>query len=132
MKPDTFLGTWALIPELCIYEEGVAPKSGIYEIKERNNQVEISVNWTDSEGQAHAIEFGGAADGSDLPADAPGVTHMTLTRIDEHTLDSAAFNQDAQIMYARRVANDSLLTTWQRIDVPGGQNSIFQVYRRLS
>jgi hypothetical protein len=131
MHTDTYLGTWDLIPELCIYEQGEAPRSGVYTIGESEGVVSISMSWTDAEGEQHAIEYGGLPDGSEHPLEAPDLTHMTLTRIDSSTLDSAAYKGEDQMMYARRTAHDDLLTTLQRIKTEDdGSVSIFQVYSR--
>jgi len=130
MARDTYLGAWHLIPELCIYQQGEAPRSGLYTIEESAGVLRLAVDWVDRAGLAHHVEFGGQPDGSEQTVDTPGLTHMTLTRIDSGTLDSAAFRDGEPVMYARRVAHGDLLSTLQRIRTPAGEVSIFQVYRR--
>ncbi len=131
MNTDTYLGSWELIPELCIYERGEAPASALYTVTESEGVISISIDWIDREGEKHHIEFGGVPDGSPQSSEAPGITHMTLTRLNSSTLDSAAYNGNEQTMYARRMAHDDLLSTLQRISTDDGEFSVFQVYRRL-
>lgn len=107
------------------------PRSGRYTIEESERIVSISIDWQDREGQAHHIEFCGVPDGSDQPSEAPGFTHMTLTRVNSSTLDSTAYNGQTRTMYARRVAHGDLLSTLQQITTDDGYISNFQVYERV-
>jgi hypothetical protein len=132
MHTDTYLGTGELIPELCIYEQGEAPQQGEYTIAEADGTFLILISWTDAQNDKHSIEFSGAPDGSNYPTEAPGLTHMTLTRVSPGILDSAAYNEEVQMIYARRIAHDNLLSIWQRINTDNGSISIFQVYRRAA
>jgi len=129
---DTYLGSWQLIPELCNYQQGEAPRSGLYVIAESAGALRLTVDWVDRAGLEHHIEFGGLPDGSEQKVDTPGLTHMTLTRVDSRTLDSAAYLGGERVMYARRVAHANLLSTLQRMRTPAGEVSIFQVYRRAA
>jgi hypothetical protein len=73
-------------------------------------------------------------DGSWQPVSGPGSETYTLSRIDEFTLDSAAFRAGASIGYARRVASrdGGLLVVVQDGAREDGQKfRNFQVYRRL-
>ena len=132
MESDLYIGEWELIPELCVYEQGSAPRSGTYSISDVAGITTIFIDWTDQAGEEHHIEYAGPADGSSQPTEAPGLTRMTLTRISENTLDSAAYNGDDEILYARRTAHGDLLSTYQRTYVGGERTSIFQVYRRAA
>jgi len=132
VSTDAYLGKWELIPELCIYDRGEAPTRGLYTIAEAAGVVSISISWIDVEGEEHSISFSGASDGSPQSTSAPGLTHMTISRMSANTLDSAAFNGEDQTMYARRVAHDNLLSTLQRITSENGTFSIFQVYKRIA
>lgn len=127
---DDYLGSWELIPELCIYEKGEPPVSGLYRISVSGDSTNFSIQWIDGVGNEYEHEFGGPADGSQLATDAPGATHMTITRVDERTLDSAVFNDSVRTMYARRRAHGDLLSTAQTIHSHGDPYSIFQVYKR--
>lgn len=127
---DEYVGSWELIPELCIYERGEPPLDARYRIAVTGDATTVSIQWTDRAGNENDLEFGGPADGSRLATDAPGATHVTITRVDERTLDSAVYNGSELLMYARRRALEDLLSTVQTVHSDGGHFSNFQVYRR--
>ena len=130
-----YLGSWRLCPELCIYEEGEPPASGLYQIDQVDGDVRIRVNWKTRTGSEHKLEFGAPANGvrQELPAAAGGPTHLSISHVSDHILDSRAFSGDREIAYARRCASadGKLLSTVQagyRADGTAFRN--FQVYRR--
>jgi hypothetical protein len=138
---DTYIGTWTLVPELCIYEEGQPPLSGTYRISQADGDVRISIDWKAPDGSAHQIEFGAPNDGTRQPSgapgvasrDAPAVSHLSITRVSPSILDSSAFAGADEVAYARRSASQDglLLSTVQvgrRADGTSFRN--FQVYRR--
>jgi hypothetical protein len=135
MQGDKYLGRWALIPELSLYEEGEPPNSGIYELVASGDGIQVSIEWVAADGSSHATAFAGPCDGSRQELSQPGVTHFAITRVDERTLDSSAFRDGAEIAYARRRASSDgdLLATVQEGRRPDGTTfRNFQVYRRLS
>ena len=153
---DSYIGTWTLVPELCIYEEGQPPLSGIYRISQSDGHVRISIDWEAPDGSAHQIEFGAPNDGTRQPSGAPGVapvdapgvapvdapgvasadapeSHLSITRVSPLVLDSSAYTGADEVAYARRLASQDglLLSTLQvgrRADGTSFRN--FQVYRR--
>ena len=138
---DAYIGTWTLVPELCIYEEGQPPLSGTYRISQSEGEVSISIDWEASDGSAHHIEFGAPSDGTRQPlstpevasVDAPGISHLSITRVSPLILDSSAYAGADEVAYARRLASQDglLLSTVQvgrRADGTSFRN--FQVYRK--
>ena len=134
MQSDNYLGKWNLIPELSIYQEGKPPLRGVYEIQNIAGAIQITILWKDLEGSDHDISYAGVPDGSQQETDAPGLTHMTMSRIDENTLDTAAYKGSDCLMYARRVVSEKhdLLTTMQTSYTGEGSQSNFQVYKRAA
>jgi hypothetical protein len=139
-EADGFLGSWELLPELSLYEVGVAPASGRYEIAPAGSAgVEVSIRWTmEAGGPEHATSFGGQPDGQAIPLEAgaggAGPDAFSLTRVDSRTLDSAALRQGAVVAFARRVASldGQLLAVVQEGSRPDGTRfRNFQVYRRV-
>jgi len=131
-EPNNYLGRWRLVPELCLYESGDPPRSGLYVIEADSEAVHISISWETDEG-THHVEFSGPTDGTKVPAQAPGVTHLSLTHVDSVTLDSSAYADNREIAYARRCASQSgdLLATVQEVSRDDGSTfRNFQVYRR--
>jgi hypothetical protein len=132
--PDRFLGRWQLVPELCLYEFGSPPASGDYQISRDGRKIQISMAWSMANGVSQTAQYGAVDDGSWQPVSGPGSETYTLSRIDEFTLDSAAFRAGASIGYARRVASrdGGLLVVVQDGAREDGQKfRNFQVYRRL-
>lgn len=142
LGPDRFVGTWILVPGLCLYESGPVPASGVYEIAERDGTIEFSIRWTmEVGGQESSAMFAGPPDGTVQPflrpEGAPAGTPdgLRITRVDAATLDSEALVADLVVAHARRTASDdgALLAVMQE-SRPGGEPGPrnFQVYRRAS
>ncbi len=129
---ESYLGTWVLIPELCVYQSGSPPIEGRYALAKYGGRIEFLIQWRDGDGQSHSLEFGGPLDGQKHPSKAPGISTLCYEEIDERTLDSTAFDGDTPRMYARRVASldGSLLAVSQVIYGDEGAVTNFQVYRR--
>ena len=134
MNAANYVGTWILIPELCIYQSGEPPLNGIYKIQSDGTEVRFSLTWTDKEAAEHAIEYGGPIDGSKHLIDASDSTSTAFLRVDENTLDSTVYDNDRKTMYARRIvsAGNDLLAVVQVEYKPENNSSNFQVYRRKS
>ena len=133
MQDDLFLGRWRLIPELCLYESGDVPLAGLYTIHELSpGLLHLSIEWTAADGTPQQTEFSGPADGSRQSLDGPGVTAFSMTRVGPAVLDSAAFSDEDEVMYARRSvsADGQLLSTVQAARSGDGSIRNFQVYRR--
>jgi hypothetical protein len=140
--PDRFLGTWMLVPELCLYESGPVPASGVYEIAQRDGVVEFGVRWTmEAGGQEFSATFAGPSDATaqslPLPDGAPQGTPdgLRITRVNASTLDSEALVGDSVVAYARRAASSdgALLAVVQESRSGGGRGPRnFQVYRRAA
>ena len=129
----TYLGTWILVPELCIYEEGIPPVSGIYRISQLEGDVRISIDWEAQDGSKHQIEFQAPDSGLKQPSNNPGTSHFSITRVSPLILDSRAYAGEEEVAYARRCASDDglLLATVQAGRRANGTSfRNFQVYRR--
>lgn len=130
---DGYLGTWILVPELSLYEEGTPPASGIYRISQHEDVVRVSVDWEALDGSKHHIEFQAPDIGVKQSSSAPGTSHFSITRVSPLILDSRAYVEDVEVAYARRHASHDglLLTTVQVGRRPNGTSfRNFQVYRR--
>ena len=129
----SYLGTWTLVPELCLYEEGNPPVSGIYRIAQLDDDVRISIDWEAQDGSKHQIEFQAPDRGIKQPSNNPGTSHFSITRVSHLILDSRAYAGDEEVGYARRRASDDglLLATVQAGRRANGTSfRNFQVYRR--
>jgi hypothetical protein len=135
-----FLGTWTLIPELCIYEAGSVPASCDYTISEDSNGFHFQVRWqVEAAGVFLKTSFAGVPDGYPRPllqestAVPPALTTLALTCPKENTLASMLFDQGILISSARRTASydGTLLTVIQEhFDKRGSATKNIQIYRR--
>ncbi len=136
VDPDAsglWCGTWILVQELCLYEEGQPPRSGLYRINRAEREIGISISWEAQDGTTHAVEFHAPEDGVRQPAAGPGVSHFSITRISASILDSSAYAGEQEVMYARRtVSHDGLLLATVQVGRRQDGTSFrnFQVYRR--
>lgn len=108
---DAFLGTWELDPTHLDYELGQPPKQGTYTIKASAERYLISMSWITPDNQDMQMHYEAIPDGKVYPyTNTPGVDAMSMTRVDDRTLDSAAFKDGVQINYARRKLSEDGLT----------------------
>jgi hypothetical protein len=128
-----YLGTWLLVPELCIYQQGDPPSRGVYTIAQSGDEVEISIAWTARDGTSHEISFRAPDDGTRRPVAGDASSELSIRRIDDLILDSSVYSGDRVLAYARRCASSDgrLLSTVQEGSRAGGTSyRNFQVYRR--
>ncbi|MES2626452.1 MAG: hypothetical protein V4628_14300 [Pseudomonadota bacterium] len=132
MNRANYLGAWILIPELCVYQKGTPPLTGKYIISGNDHEIRFRIDWTDTEGTDHKLEFGGSLDGATNNVATPGITGVSYEKIDANTLDSTAYVNADVVMYARRVVSfrKDLLVVSQISYTDDGSFSNFQVYRR--
>lgn len=139
MSKARYVGTWELIPELSLYAVGQMPSSGTYVIaRDAPGTLALRVTWRMPGDTAdRATQFGGPSDGSrvSLPTGAAGAPDaMTLTHVDDNTLDSAALRGADVVAYARRVVSGDggLMSVVQEMTGADGHPvRNFQVYRRV-
>ena len=128
-----YTGTWILVPELCVYQEGQPPTRGVYTIAQRDGAVAISIDWTALEGGSHTIAFGGPIDGSPQSIHGQPGAALSITAISAQILDSTVRASSRVLAYARRCASDDgqLLSTVQEGHRDDGSTyRNFQVYQR--
>jgi acetyl esterase/lipase len=125
-------GTWQLVPEVCIYQSGEAPRDGTYVIALQAGRADFTIAWTTQAGEAHHAAFGGWMDGSRQPVAEGSPAEFSIESSGD-SLDSAVWLNGERIAFARRrvSADGALLSTVQEgIDSSGNAYRNFQVYRR--
>ena len=132
---DLYLGRWTLVPELCLYDEGVPPEHATYEMQRDGSVLRVRICWRPT-GQPTDVtaEYTGPETGEVQPTtDIPGISGLSITRVDERTLDSAAWSGTAIVSSARRVASadgELLAVRQSTVREDGGVLQTFQVCRR--
>ncbi|MCB9592332.1 MAG: hypothetical protein H6719_06340 [Sandaracinaceae bacterium] len=105
---EHFLGTWALEPESCQYEQGDPPRSGLYRIEAHDGRLHFSITWEDAAGASHAVSFSGTPDGEPEPFDGGDLADALVIRaVSERELVSSALYRGVERMVAQRQLDDS-------------------------
>jgi hypothetical protein len=120
---DGFIGTWKLDPEQSKYQFGTPPQSGTYRIEKEGSGYLITMDWVDVQGKSFHQSYTSIPDGMQHPYENPQVAEfVSMTRIDDLTLDSATFKNGERIAYAVRVlsADKQTLTITQSGTTPMG------------
>ena len=130
---DKFTGNWALIPELCQYQDGHPPVDGSYLISTEGEIVKLVLQWTDENGKAHKLDHGGRIDGS-VQAISNGKIEASYTRVDSQRLDSSMYAGGRETSYSHRKISDDgtlmvVMIEHHHLTRPSTHN--FQVYRRV-
>lgn len=131
---DPFLGIWQLISEKSKYENGDPPIGGNYTIELHGDGYLITMQWETYFGAWSEMSYHAIPDGQDHHYDDPNIADtISMTRIDEHTLDSDTKKGGHVISHARRTLSHDLreMTVVQSGSLPeGGTFENFSVYRR--
>ncbi len=131
---DTFLGTWQLDPEQNNYQSGNPPKTGLYIIQPKDEGYLVTMKWTNQDNQDFEMSYEAIPDGKDYPTDAPNVDSMSMTRVDEKTLDSSSMSGYTVIAFARRILSEdnNTMTITQSGKTPDGDDfANVSAYKRV-
>ena len=120
---DLFLGTWQLQADLSDYAFGQPPAEGVYHISRYGEGYKFDIIWTTAEGQQMETSYVGVPDGEKYPFENPQIADaVSLTRVDELTLDSESFKDGRRIAHARRelIENMNRIRVTQSAETPDG------------
>ncbi len=96
-KAYNFLFSWQLFPEMCIYNEGIRPKSGTYKINSTPEKMLMSIemNWVSIENNAFSSTYEIIADEEIHPFyDQHIAEKACLKFIDSHCFEVYLYNND--------------------------------------
>ncbi len=114
-----FLGTWMLMPETCVYEQGAAPRAGTYRIEADGELLRFTIDWIAADGAAHHATFAGRPDGVSVPfAGSDAVDAIAITAVSPRDLRSSASWRGQELMVAQR-----------QLDASGNAMRVTQVVR---
>lgn len=125
MASDPFVGTWELVPAKSDYQFGDPPTRGTYKIERFGTDYRMTMAWTTVHGRNLEMSYEGTPDGVQYPLENSIVADgMSMTRVDELTLDSATFKNIDQIAHARRSlsADKNTMTVTQSGKTPDGDD----------
>lgn len=133
---DAFLGIWVMQPEQNDYQFGNAPQKGSYIITVDGEGYLVTMSWTTADGQGMTMNYNAIPDGKEYPTDpATGVDSMSMTRVSDNVLDSAAMKNGIMLAYGTRILSDdnNTMTVRQSGKTPDGHEFInTSVYVRQS
>jgi hypothetical protein len=122
-EDDLFLGTWQLQPNLSDYGFGQPPAEGLYRISRYGEGYKFEITWTTAAGRQMETSYVGIPDGDKYPFEDPQIAEaVSLTRVDELTLDSESFKDGRRIAHARRelVESRDKMRVTQSAETPEG------------
>lgn len=129
-----FIGSWILIPESCVYEQGEAPQHGEYEISEAGKELRIVMRWIESSGETQEFSLVGKPDGQRHPfAVGKLVDEIQLECPSNRELTSRAYYQGELLMTAQRQLDDKFaaMRVTQVAYMPDGSRPAnVSIYRR--
>ena len=98
-SPDarSFEGSWRLLPEQSVFEQGGAPESGTYRIAAMPGGLAFNLDFIDFRGVDRHLEFRLLWD-SDTPA--------SLELVDERTLNTSIERDEVVVSHATRVLSE--------------------------
>jgi len=136
LTDDPFVGTWEMNPDQNDYQAGQPPKSGTYIIQPNDTGYLVTMKWVTQEDKPVEMSYTSIPDGKDYPYENPDVAEfVSMTRIDDRTLDSATKKGGKQIAHARRLLSEDSQTmaVIQSGLLPGGSEfSNVSVYKKIS
>lgn len=129
-----FVGTWLLIPETCVYQQGPAPRAGRTTIEARDGALVVTMEWTAADGTLHRAELIGKPDGVAVPfAGGGAIDALAITAVSPRELRAVGTWRGERRMVSQR----QLDTTGQAMRVTqvvwfpdGTQLADVAVYRR--
>ncbi len=120
---DPFIGIWKLDPAQSKYQFGTMPQSGTYRIEPEGDGYLVTMDWVDAQGKDFHQDYTSIPDGKQYPYSNPLVAdYVSMTRLNEVTLDSATYRNGERIAYALRVlsADKQIMTITQSGTTPMG------------
>ena len=133
---DAFLGIWVMQADQNNYQFGNPPQKGSYIIESEGDGYLVTMHWTTSEGKDMTMDYTAIPDGKDYPTDpTTGVDSMSMTRMSDNVLDSAAMKNGIMVAYGTRILSEdkNTMTVKQSGKTSDGQEFInTSVYVRQS
>lgn len=117
-----FLAAWQLFPEKCIYEYGIAPKSGNYKLETtgNGNLLSVSINWIAQDNQAFYTQYNMIPDGVNHAFDQTAIADtINCNIVNASNITTHFFKNEKQVL---EVTNEILPNGFLRITQQGVDN----------
>jgi len=123
-QASAFFGLWTLNREASQYAQGEPPHDASYKLEPDDDAIKVTMAWTSADGQPKQQVYTGVPDGVVYPYDGGDVVDaISMTLLDEHTLDSDSRKDGKIIAHARRVLSEDgqTMTITMRSFLPDGR-----------
>lgn len=110
-QASAFFGVWTLNREASQYAQGEPPHDASYALEPDDDAIKVTMAWMGADGQPKHQVYTGVPDGVVYPYDGGDVVDaISMTLLDEHTLDSDSRKDGKVIAHARRILSEDGLT----------------------
>ena len=104
-----FVGKWALLKGSCLYEQGLPPIDGQYQITYKTRDLIFEMVWLDNTGERHEFIFKSRPDGLAIPFMGGDLADsLSTTIVSERELNTIAYKNGIKVMEVRRNLSNSL------------------------
>ena len=104
-----FVGKWALLKGSCLYEQGLPPIDGQYQITYKTRDLIFEMVWLDNTGERHEFIFKSRPDGLAIPFMGGDIADsLSTTIVSERELNTIAYKNGIKVMEVRRNLSNSL------------------------
>jgi len=120
---SNFLGTWVLDTATCDYEQGDPPWADRHRIESSGEELVITMDWTDGDGETHHAAFRAIPDGRKIPFNGgPLADALQISAPNETELNSSAFRDGIELMTAMRTLDEDgeAMLIVQTVHLPDG------------
>ncbi len=124
-----FTGKWILMPEDSKYEKGMPPKKANYIFKQANeSKVDVGIEWIDSKGKEHEIEYSIYPDGKKKKYEDPQIADEIMSEFStDSQLITYTYKAGKTIAIATRtILENGTLEVIQQF-LPSGNNSYVNI-----
>ncbi len=130
-----FLGSWQVIPEKCIYEDGIPPKSMLLKIEEQNEKLVLQWDWLTHDNQTLNTGYSiGAYNNDNIPFDYKEVAETISTSYSgSHDLQLKALNTKEDAVFELKLSINNkgqLILTQTGATNKGKQVTKTEVYHK--
>ncbi len=130
-----FLASWQLFPEKCVFEFGVAPKSGNCKIETSNNSkaLSISINWVSIENEAFYTQYNFVPNNQPQPFENQDLADTIQSEIVNASTLHIVFSKANKVVLDitnEILSNGYLKVTQKSIDAAGTSSTNVEIYHK--
>ena len=130
-----FLASWQLFPEKCVFDNGVAPKSGNYKIEsiENGQALSISINWVSLDNEAFYTQYRIVPNEELIALESNEIANQVQANISNaSTLNILFYKDNLQVLHVIHeiMPNGYMKITQEGFDKNGKEFKNIEVYHK--